>query len=348
MSAQSTPVHEPIRQEASASKKLLAKLANGAIAGITGVSIIYPLDIVKTRLQNQRPLSNGKLPYSGVYDCMKQIVARDGLKGLYRGLIPNLIGITPEKAIKLAVNDSMRGYFARKNSTSIEKISLFSGMIAGGVAGFCQVIATNPMEIVKIQLQIATQPSAQASAIAASSTINSTISPKVSMPIGKYSTVASMPSNVTAIGIVKNLGIRGLYKGTLATLMRDVPFSIIFFPLATLNTSIIQSFFFSQPLSESKNSKPNFGSVFLGSLISGVIAAVAVTPADVIKTRLQAGWKNSNSSHKETIYTVGKSILKTDGVKGLFKGAVPRAMTTAPLFGIALMIYDLQQRFFPI
>ncbi|OMJ27109.1 Mitochondrial substrate carrier family protein X [Smittium culicis] len=300
MSSQSTPVQEPIRQEASASKKLLAKLTNGAIAGITGVSIIYPLDIVKTRLQNQRPLPNGKLPYSGI-----------------------------------------------KNNTSIEKISLFSGMIAGGVAGFCQVIATNPMEIVKIQLQIATQPSAQASAIAASSTINSTISPKISIPIGKYSTVASKPSNVTAIGIVKKLGIRGLYKGTLATLMRDVPFSIIFFPLATLNTSIIQSSLFPQPLSEPKNSKPNFGSVFLGSLVSGVVAAVAVTPADVIKTRLQAG-RNNTTSHKETIYTVGKSILKADGIKGLFKGAVPRALTTAPLFGIALMIYDLQQRFFPI
>ncbi|OLY82026.1 Mitochondrial substrate carrier family protein X [Smittium mucronatum] len=273
---------------------------------------------------------------------MKKIVARDGFRGLYRGLLPNLVGITPEKAIKLAVNDSMRGYFSKKHNTDINHISLLDGMISGGVAGFCQVIATNPMEIVKIQLQIATQPTPQASG----SLANSTLSNSSSMLVNQ-SVAAVKPQNVTALEIVHRLGLKGLYRGTLATLLRDVPFSVIFFPLAAINTQLIHSTFNSKPSNNPANDRPGFFSVFAGSLVSGVVAAVAVTPADVIKTRLQAGW-NSSSSPKQTIYSVGKSILETDGVRGLFKGALPRAMTTAPLFGIAIMIYDLQQRFFPV
>lgn len=52
--------------------------------------------MVKTRLQ----ASKGK--YSGPIDCFQQIVKTEGgPKALYRGLLPNLVGVTPEKAIKL-------------------------------------------------------------------------------------------------------------------------------------------------------------------------------------------------------------------------------------------------------
>lgn len=43
------------------------KLVNGAIAGVVGTLVIFPIDMVKTRLQNQRVGANGLLPYSGGY-----------------------------------------------------------------------------------------------------------------------------------------------------------------------------------------------------------------------------------------------------------------------------------------
>lgn len=54
--------------------------------------------------------------YAGPVDCARQIVARDGFKGLYRGLKVNFIGVMPEKAIKLAVNDACRNHFVQANS----------------------------------------------------------------------------------------------------------------------------------------------------------------------------------------------------------------------------------------
>jgi solute carrier family 25 aspartate/glutamate transporter 12/13 len=63
--------------------------------------------------------------------------------GLYRGLGANLIGVTPEKAIKLAVNEILRENIVSDES----KIELWQEMVCGGMAGFVQVSITNPMVI---------------------------------------------------------------------------------------------------------------------------------------------------------------------------------------------------------
>lgn len=65
-------------------------------------------------------------------------------------------------------------------------------------AGACQVIFTNPLEIVKIRLQVAGE--------------------------------IAGGSKVRALSVVKDLGLLGLYKGARACLLRDVPFSAIYFP----------------------------------------------------------------------------------------------------------------------
>lgn len=77
-----------------------------------------------------------------------------------RGLLANIIGVTPEKAIKLAVNDYVREATADEDGN----VAWYNGILAGASgykrreswigAGFCQVVATNPMEITKIRMQV--------------------------------------------------------------------------------------------------------------------------------------------------------------------------------------------------
>ena len=70
---------------------LPAKVQIGAISGAFGRAIVFPLDMVKTRLQAS---NNGR--YQGPFDCARKIFAREGgLRGFYKGLAPNLIGVTP-------------------------------------------------------------------------------------------------------------------------------------------------------------------------------------------------------------------------------------------------------------
>ncbi|KAF9355532.1 hypothetical protein BGX26_006438 [Mortierella sp. AD094] len=297
--------NQPTVQASPASSKFVSKLAAGAVAGITGVLIVYPLDMVKTRLQSQKKDAMGKLQYRGGLDCFRQVIAKEGARGLYRGIIPNLIGITPEKAIKLAVNDFSREYWAEQTHVTEDKLAIQYGMLAGATAGFCQVIATNPMEIVKIQMQVAGSQK---------------LAPGEQRP--------------TAMGIVRSLGLRGLYRGTPATLLRDVPFSIMFFPLNS----------FLKLQGADSDGKTSFSVVLGAGLVSGVVAASAVTPADVIKTRLQVARKPGEPVFRG-IADCFQHIVRNEGVAALFKGVVPRSLIVAPMFSIALFVYELQQRY---
>jgi solute carrier family 25 aspartate/glutamate transporter 12/13 len=161
-------------------------------------------------MQNMRAAPVGAAPlYDGPVDCFRKIVRLEGARGLYRGLRPNLIGVTPEKAIKLAINDVAREHFTERNGDG--RIRLWQEMLSGALAGFFQVAATNPMEIVKLRMQLQGEAAAAAAGGGASATA----------PAARKS----------AAGIVAELGVRGLYKGVAACWLRDVPFSITFFPL---------------------------------------------------------------------------------------------------------------------
>lgn len=118
-----------------------------------GATAVYPIDLVKTRMQNQRTGSLvGELMYRNSFDCLQkvgieksrhdtlptllimklvscvwQVIRHEGFFGLYRGLVPQLMGVAPEKAIKLTVNDFVRDKFMDKNSN----LPLFGEIIAG-------------------------------------------------------------------------------------------------------------------------------------------------------------------------------------------------------------------------
>lgn len=90
-------------------------------------------------------------------------------------------------------------------------------MAAGGLAGLFQIVVTTPMELLKIQMQDAGRLAAQAKLV------------------GK--TVSKTSATKIALELLREKGILGLYKGIGATALRDVSFSIVYFPLfATLNS----------------------------------------------------------------------------------------------------------------
>ena len=109
----------------------------GSLAGAFGAFMVYPIDLVKTRMQNQRSSRVGQKLYQNSWDCAKKVVKNEGFKGLYSGVLPQLVGVAPEKAIKLTVNDLVRGHFSTKDG----KIWIPHEILAGGSAGACQVVS---------------------------------------------------------------------------------------------------------------------------------------------------------------------------------------------------------------
>ena len=125
----------------------------GAIAGGIGAAFVYPIDLVKTRIQNQREgaaaiknISND-IVYTGFFDCARKTLQREGVKGFYRGLLPQLVGVAPEKAIKLSVNDLLRKWFSKDHDFDDPRDAITTPLeiLAGCGAGASQVIFTNPL-----------------------------------------------------------------------------------------------------------------------------------------------------------------------------------------------------------
>lgn len=166
--------------------------ALGSIAGAFGAFMVYPIDLVKTRMQNQRSTRVGEMLYTNSIDCFRKVLKNEGVKGLYSGVLPQMVGVAPEKAIKLTVNDLVRGKFTDKATGNIR---LPYEILAGGTAGGCQVVFTNPLEIVKIRLQVQGE-------------------------VLKSTGGEGVPRR-SALWIVRNLGLVGLYKGASACLLRD-------------------------------------------------------------------------------------------------------------------------------
>ncbi|KAK9498519.1 hypothetical protein O3M35_003136 [Rhynocoris fuscipes] len=129
--------------------RLLPKIINGGIAGMISFAIVFPLDLVKTRLQNQPIGPHGERMYTSMFDCFKKTIKAEGILGMYRGSAVTIMMVTPEKAVKLSANDFFRYHL----TTGPGQLPLEREMIAGGLAGLAQVIVTNPMELLKIQLQ---------------------------------------------------------------------------------------------------------------------------------------------------------------------------------------------------
>jgi len=286
--------------------------ALGSIAGAFGAFMVYPIDLVKTRMQNQRSASVGQLLYKNSWDCATKVVKNEGMLGLYSGVLPQLVGVAPEKAIKLTVNDLVRGKFTDLQTGSIP---LWAEILAGGTAGGCQVVFTNPLEIVKIRLQV------QGEAIRAAAQEGEQLTKR------------------SALWIVRHLGLKGLYKGASACLLRDVPFSAIYFP--TYN-HLKKDFF-----GESPQKKLGVVQLLTAGAIAGMPAAYLTTPCDVIKTRLQVEARKGDTAYT-SLRDCAQKVFKEEGFRAFFKGGPARILRSSPQFGFTLAGYEVLQNMLPL
>lgn len=119
--------------------------AAGAIAGVSEVLVMYPLDVVKTRAQ----LLVGQ--HVGTFASLRNIVQQEGVRRLYRGIVPPILMEAPKRATKFGAND-LWGKFYRR-IFNVEKMTQSLSILTGASAGATETFMVVPFELIKIRLQ---------------------------------------------------------------------------------------------------------------------------------------------------------------------------------------------------
>ncbi|XP_055402247.1 mitochondrial adenyl nucleotide antiporter SLC25A23 isoform X1 [Bubalus kerabau] len=162
----------------------------GSLAGATAQTIIYPMEVLKTRLTLRR---TGQ--YKGLLDCAWQILEREGPHAFYRGYLPNVLGIIPYAGIDLAVYETLKNRWLQQYSHDSADPGILVLLACGTISSTCGQIASYPLALVRTRMQ------AQASIEGA---------PQLSM-----------------LGLLRHIlsqeGVRGLYRGIAPNFMKVIP-----------------------------------------------------------------------------------------------------------------------------
>eukprot|EP00475_Leptophrys_vorax_P035120 TRINITY_DN5751_c0_g1_i1.p1 TRINITY_DN5751_c0_g1~~TRINITY_DN5751_c0_g1_i1.p1 ORF type:complete len:268 (+),score=76.51 TRINITY_DN5751_c0_g1_i1:62-865(+) len=199
--------------------------------------------------------------------------AAGGFTGIYRGLLTAAVGSAPGAALFFVAYDQFKQHAAAHN-TSVNPAAV--QMAAASFGEMCACLVRVPTENVKQKIQAGVFPNATAA--------------------------------IAGIG-----GFRGFFVGYWTTVMREIPFSIIQFPIYE---ALKQHFKVKDPVS----------AALCGSVAGGFAAAVT-TPIDVAKTRKMLEVKKIDSAFKYrdlSLVSVIKTVYREEGFATLFSGVVPR------------------------
>ncbi|KAJ4936263.1 hypothetical protein JOQ06_000862 [Pogonophryne albipinna] len=162
----------------------------GSLAGATAQTSIYPMEVLKTRL------TLGKTgQYTGMFDCAKKILRKEGIIAFYKGYVPNLVGIIPYAGIDLAVYETLKNTWLTHHTNDSANPGVLVLVACGTISSTCGQLASYPLALVRTRMQ------AQAS-------LDTTDQPSMSNLMKK---------------IVAKDGFFGLYRGILPNFMKVIP-----------------------------------------------------------------------------------------------------------------------------
>jgi solute carrier family 25 phosphate transporter 23/24/25/41 len=74
--------------------------------------VAYPLDLVRRRLQAQGARGYSGEQYAGAIDCLRKTISRGGYRGLYSGMVPNILKVVPAVSVSYLVFERTKNYLA--------------------------------------------------------------------------------------------------------------------------------------------------------------------------------------------------------------------------------------------
>lgn len=287
------------------------QLLSGAIAGVSELLVMYPLDVVKTRMQLQT--SKSIVQYNGLFDCIKKIVAKEGTSQLYKGITSPILMEAPKRATKFAFNEKFIKFYSDNffEGQLNQRVSIMSGASAG-VAEACVIV---PFELVKVRLQ-------------------DTVSNK------------NLKGPLDAVkAIILKDGILGLYNGLESTIWRHGSWNAGYFGIIYQIRSLLPKA--TNKIDKVKNDllAGTVGGT-MGCVLSTPFDVVKSRIQSVSNEVVDL--KDSTKFIKKYNWSLPaiKTIFQEEGFAALYKGFIPKIARLGPGGGILLIVFGSMTEFF--
>ncbi|KAJ2500791.1 Cu/Pi carrier [Coemansia sp. RSA 1972] len=289
--------HAPI--EINSAKYFYTSAVGGALAcGLTHY-MMTPVDMLKCRMQVTKGM------YSGVIDGFKKVASAEGIKGLYLGGMPTLIGYSLQGMGKYGFYEYFKYLYT--GIVGEETAAKYKTMLYLSASGSAEVIADVllcPMEALKVKMQTSATPFA-----------------------------TSFLGGLRKINAAE--GINGFYKGLAPLWLRQIPYTMVKFATFERTVEAIYKYALSKP-KEQYTKTEQLGVTAAAGYFAGIFCAIVSHPADTLVSKLN----NVAKAEGESTGTVAMRILKDLGFTGVWAGLGPRIFMIGTLTAGQWLVVD--------
>lgn len=291
--------HTPIIKRMSEYQLVtLAGAASGFLAGV----VVCPLDVVKTRIQAQGVLNR----YGLFILAFKTISREEGVRGLYRGVVPVTIGYLPTWTIYFTVYERAKKFYPRFFSESLGiQIDWLNHFAASLTAGSTSSIAVNPIWVVKTRLMLQTG----------------------SEKVYYKSTLDAFRT------MYRNEGLRVFYSGLLPSLFGLIHVGIHF----PVYEALKRTLHVSDSSQMSHGSYHKLWRLIAASTVSKAIASTVTYPHEILRTKMQMQKK---STDRFSLRNWIRTIYSKEGVRGFYAGYLTNLARTLPASAVTLVSFE--------
>mmetsp|Transcript_20212 Transcript_20212/g.41217 ORF Transcript_20212/g.41217 Transcript_20212/m.41217 type:complete len:297 (+) Transcript_20212:58-948(+) len=255
-----------------------------------------PFDTVKVRMQTNPAV------YSGIFRTVTKTSSEEGIRAFWKGAVPTAMGMAMENAMAFGVNEALKRAFPDpKKADPNERPDLSRPFMMGAITGCCSALVLLPSEVIKAKTQV---------------------------QVGEHSSAEIFRK------MMKKQGIRSIFTGFEAQIMRDAPFYAFFFGSYDLLCYTFRTMVPSMP------EELNF---FLSGGFAGMLGWTAAMPFDVPKTNVQASWDSKVvGSYFPELIKIGRER----GITGLFNGLGPTLARAFPANAALFLGVELSKKAF--
>ncbi|KAI5952317.1 hypothetical protein KGF54_003183 [Candida jiufengensis] len=287
----------------------MAGAASGFLAGV----VVCPLDVIKTKLQAQG--SQGKR--LNFRQTLETILRDEGIKGLYRGLVPITIGYLPTWTIYFTVYERAKRFYPDYllHHWDINSPSL-NHFCAAITAGMASSIAVNPIWVVKTRLMV------------------------------QSSKKSSNPDEIRYKGTIdafkkmyKDEGIKVFYSGLIPSL-----FGLLHVGIHFPAYEYLKSLLHCKTIDQQHEVSGLLWRLIAASSISKMIASTITYPHEILRTRMQIRQHKQKhlggECNKPSLIHTIKQIFHKEGIKGFYAGYFTNLLRTVPASAVTLVSFE--------